>query len=147
MVFSSSFSQRKDMKLINTLTLITWVLVMLVACVGTSGDSLNGTTWELYSIGKYSPVAGGKITIRFEDGQASGSSGCNLYGGAYQVNGNKINFRELESTLMACVDPAMMEQETTFMQFLGEAQRLEILDGQLLMYRSDGEALTFIPAR
>ena len=135
------------MKTINALTLITWVVVTLVACGGTSGDPLNGSTWKLYSIGKYSPIAGSKITIRFEDGQASGNSGCNSYGGEYQVNGDKINFQELESTLMACMDPAVMGQETTFMQFLGEAQRIEIVGGQLQIFRSDGEALTFIPAR
>ena len=135
------------MKTINALTLITWVVVTLVACGGTSGDPLNGSTWKLYSIGKYSPIAGSKITIRFEDGQASGNSGCNSYGGEYQVNGDKINFQELETTLMACMDPAVMGQETTFMQFLGEAQRIEIVGGQLQIFRSDGEALTFIPAR
>ncbi len=135
------------MKIINALTLITWVVVMLVACGGISGDPLNGSTWKLYSIGKYSPIAGSKITIRFEDGQASGNSGCNSYGGEYQVNGDKINFQELESTLMACMDPALMGQETTFMQFLGDAQRIVIVGGQLQIFRSDGEALTFIPAR
>ena len=59
------------MKLINALTLITWVAIMLVACGGTGGDPLNGTTWELYSIGKYSPIADSRITVHFEDGQVS----------------------------------------------------------------------------
>lgn len=133
------------MKLINTLTLITWVLVMLVACVGTSGDSLNGTTWELYSIGRYSPITGSKITIHFEEGLASGSSGCNSYGGAYRVDGNKINFQELESTLMACIDPSgVMEQESTYLNFLGEANRLEIDGGKMQIFRSDGQGLIFV---
>ena len=73
------------MKLINTLTGITWVAIMLVACGGTGGDSLSGTTWELYSIGKYSPIAGSTTTIRFEGGQVSGLGGCNQYGGEYQT--------------------------------------------------------------
>jgi len=135
------------MKLINTLTIITWVLVMLVACGGTGSDSLNGTAWELYSIGKYSPIAGGKITIRFEDGQVSGTAGCNSYGGEYQVNGKQIKFNQMASTLMACVDQSMMEQESTYLKFLGEAQRFELANGQLQIYRSDGEALTFVRAQ
>jgi heat shock protein HslJ len=53
----------------------------------------------------------------------------------------------LMSTLMACADPAMMEQETTFMQHLGEAGRFKLADGQLLIYWSEHEALTFVSAQ
>ena len=136
------------MKLINTLTLITWVAIMLVACGGTGGDPLNGTTWKLYSIGKYSPIAGSMTTIHFEDGQVSGSGGCNSFGGIYQVNGDKIEFQEVESTLMDCIDPSgVMEQETTFLNFLWDAQSFEVIEGQLQISRSDGETLTFTPAK
>jgi len=146
MAFSSSSSQRKGimMKLINTLTAVTWTLVMLVACGKTGGDPLDGTSWELYSMGKYSPIAGSKITIQFENGQVSGNGGCNSYGGEYRVNGDKLELGMLMSTLMACADPAMMEQETIFMQALGDAQGFEIVGGQLQMYGSGGEALTFV---
>ena len=135
------------MKLINTLTVITWFVVMLVACGGTGGDPLNGTSWELYSMGKYSPIAGSRITINFKDGQVNGNSGCNTYGGDYQLNGDKIEFGMLMSTLMACADPAMMEQESIFMQYLGGTRSFEIVDGQLQIYGSEGEALTFVPAQ
>jgi len=132
------------MKLINTLTTITWILVMLVACGGTEGDPLNGTSWELYSIGKYSPIAGSKITINFEEDQVSGNSGCNSYGGEYRVSGDKVEFGMLMSTMMACADPAMMEQETTIMQYLGDAERFEIVNDRLQLYGSKGETLTFV---
>jgi heat shock protein HslJ len=136
------------MKLINTLTVITWFLVMLVACGITNGNPLNGTTWELYSIGRYSPITGSKTTIRFEDGQVSGLGGCNQYGGAYQVSGQTLSFSALQMTEMACASPAgVMEQENAYLKFLGEAQSFELADGQLQMYRSDGETLTFVPAR
>ena len=128
---------------------LAFLLIMLTACSAFPGanDSLEGTHWELYAYSKARPIEGSTITISFEDGQVRGSSGCNSYGGEYQVYGDKIEFRMLMSTLMACVDSAMMEQETTFMQFLGDAQRFEMIDGQLQVFRSDGEALTFIPAK
>ena len=133
------------MKLINTLTLITWVLVMLVACGGTSGDPLNRTTWELYSIGKYSPIAGSKTTIRFEDGQVSGLGGCNQYGGEYKSSGQTLSFSMLHMTEMACMSPeGIMDQEQLFLQYLGDARSFEIVNGQLQISGADGEALTFV---
>ena len=136
------------MKLINTLTVITWVVIMLVACGWTGGDALNGTTWELYSIGKYSPIAGSKTTIQFDNGQVHGLGGCNQYGGEYQVSGNRLSFDKLYMTEMACMSPeGVMDQESTFLRFLGNAQRFEIMNGQLQILRSDGETLTFILAQ
>ena len=134
------------MKLIQTLTMITWVVVMLVACGGTSdGDSLNGTTWELYSIGKYSPIAGSKTTIRFEDGQVNGLGGCNQYGGEYKSSGQRLSFSTLYMTEMACMSPeGIMDQEQLFLQYLGDARGFEIMNGQLQITVSDGETLTFV---
>jgi len=64
------------------------------------------------------------------------------------VNGDKIAFSEVFSTMMACPEPeGIMEQETMFLQFLGDVQRFEMADGQLQVFRSDGEALTFVPAK
>lgn len=133
------------MKLINTLTLITWVAIMLVACGWTNGDSLNGTTWELYSIGKYSPVAGSKTTIQFDDGQVSGLGGCNHYGGEYQTSGDRLSFDKLNMTEMACMSPeGVMDQENAYLQFLGDARKFELADNHLKLYGSGGEALTFV---
>lgn len=126
--------------------LVILTAILLSACGGIGSDPLNGASWELHAFGKAFPVEGRAITISFEDGQVSGSAGCNSFGGEYQVSGANIEFGMLMSTLMACADPAMMEQETAFMQFLGDAQRFEVADRQLQIYRSDGEALTFVPA-
>ena len=133
------------MKLINTLTVITWVVIMLVACGWTGGDALNGTTWELYSIGKYSPIAGSKTTIQFDNGRVHGLGGCNQYGGEYQVSGNRLSFDKLYMTEMACMSPeGVMDQESTFLRFLGGAQGFELVDNHLQIYGAGGEALTFV---
>ena len=122
------------MKLINTLTVITWVLVMLVACGITSGNPLNGTTWQLYSIGQYSPVANSTTTIRFEDGQVSGLGGCNQYGGAYQVSGQTLSFSALYMTEMACTSPAgVMEQESAYLETLGAVTTFSISGDDLTL--------------
>ena len=128
-----------------SIALAALLIILFSACSNLGNASLDGTSWELYAISKHRPVDGSAITISFEDGRVTGHSGCNSYGSEYQVNGNKIDIGMLESTLMACTDPAKMEQETMFLRFLGQAQRIEFADGQLLIYWSDHEALTFIP--
>ena len=127
------------------ITLITLVSILLSACANADSLSLNGTSWQLVAIGKQQPISGSTITLTFEDGRVNGNSGCNSFGGEYQLKGDTVQFGMLMSTMMACADSAMMNQESTFMQFLGDAQRLEIVDGKLQIYRSDGDALTFVP--
>lgn len=112
-----------------------------------ANDPLAGTSWTLTSIGGKGLVPGSNITLEFKDGQASGNAGCNSYGGGYQVNGNKVEFQQMASTLMACADSDMMVQESAYLGFLGKAQSFELADGQLQIYRSDGEALTFVPQK
>ena len=129
-----------------SLALTALLIILFSACSNLGDASLDGTSWELYAISKHRPIEGSTITISFEDGRVTGFSGCNSYGSTYQVNGSKITFEIFESTLMACADPAMMDQETAFMQMLGNSQRFELADGQLLIYWSEHEALTFAPA-
>ena len=130
---------------IKIISLVILFVILLSACGNIDGESLNGTSWELVVINNRHPIEGSTITISFKDGQVSGSSGCNSFSGEYQVRGKKIEFGMMMSTLMACVDPAMMEQETAFMQYFGNTQRFELVDGQLQFFGSGDEALMFIP--
>lgn len=99
-------------------------------------------------MGRYSPIAGSVTTIKFEGGQVSGLGGCNQYGGEYKISGGRLSFSALYMTEMACESPeGVMDQESAYLQFLGEARSFEIVDGQLQISRSDGEALTFVPVR
>ena len=76
---------------------LAFLLIMLTACSAfpSAADPLDGTSWELYAYRKSRPVEGTTLTIKFEDGQVSGSAGCNSFGGSYQVNGEKIAFGEV----------------------------------------------------
>lgn len=134
---------------LKVLSLVLTLFALLLSACGIpdpfGSDPLDNTNWELVAIGKHRPIEGSYISISFEGGQASGSSGCNRYGGGYQVNGEEITFDAMYMTEMACANADMMDQEFEYMQNLGNAQRFEILDGQLLVYWSDHEALTFVP--
>jgi heat shock protein HslJ len=131
------------------LILITLTTLLLSACSAVSGvnDPLDGSSWQLSSYNGKSPLAGTTVTLEFKDGQAGGKAGCNGYGSAYEVDGEKLVFREVASTLMACTAPGVMEQEAEFLGSLNDVERFELSDGRLQLYRSGGEALTFIPTQ
>jgi heat shock protein HslJ len=130
--------------------LATIVLLSLAACSETgpaTEDPLDGTSWVLIGYGLAAPLPGTEITAKFDQGQVSGSSGCNSYGGSYEVKGDSISVRELFHTEMACLDPeGIMEQEQTYLEYLSGAQTFHLSHGQLQFTRADGETLTFIPA-
>ncbi|HET6823700.1 MAG TPA: META domain-containing protein, partial [Anaerolineales bacterium] len=56
-----------------------------------------------------------------EDGTVSGTSGCNGLGGDYSAEGDQITFGEFVSTLMACDDPIMRQEESAHKVMTGTA--------------------------
>jgi heat shock protein HslJ len=108
-------------------------ITMLAACGG-SGDAdptLPGTSWTVTSINRV-PAADPKPTIQFaDDGTVSGNTTCNQYSGTYTVDGKKITFSPLASTMMACTDPALSAQESIFVETVQGATNWAIDDGNL----------------
>jgi heat shock protein HslJ len=113
-----------------------------------SMHDLMETNWQLVSFGDENPIIlNTVITLVFDDGNSfGGSAGCNSYGGTYEVNGNEITFGETVSTMMACLDEGIMEQEQAYLNALNSATRYEIADNRLVIEYGDGQTLTFIPA-
>jgi hypothetical protein len=64
---------------------------------------LTGIEWRLVSLGptgaEQDVIPGTTVTLRLgEDGRAGGSTGCNTYGGSYQVRGDSISFNRIVAT-------------------------------------------------
>ncbi len=131
-------------------TLAVVTLLALAACSGTGStveDPLDGTSWVLVGYGLAAVLPGTQITATFEDGQVGGSSGCNTYGGSYEVKGESISVAKIFMTEMACLDPeGVMEQEQTYLEYLSGVTTFRVSEGQLQMTRPDGETLVFRPA-
>lgn len=109
-------------------------------------DPLNGSAWLLVSLEERAPIPGVEITADFDVGSVHGSSGCNSFRGSYQVNGDRIEFREIGSTLMACLVPeGAMDQEQKFVALLSSSESFQIVDGQLQLFRSGRTLLKFVP--
>ena len=111
---------------------------------------LTGTEWRLVSFGpagnEASLVAGTTVTLKFgEDGRASGSTGCNSYGGTYQVRGDNVSFGRLISTKRACLDQNANQQEQRFLSALETANRFRLSSNRLTILSDRGRsALNFV---
>ncbi|NLT06911.1 MAG: META domain-containing protein [Solirubrobacterales bacterium] len=109
-------------------------------------DALVGTAWRLVPGGDEWQAAE-LPTIEFgADGRATGSAGCNRFGGDYTVDGDTLELGELASTLIGC-EPAVMEAERGYLDTLARVARWEIDGERLTLADADGEPLlTFRPA-
>jgi heat shock protein HslJ len=112
----------------------------------TVGDAtmggLAGVTWTLVSYGDPAnpqPVVGTTpITLIFSDTGVGGNAGCNTFGGSFQFDRNSLTISQVVSTLMACTDQAVMEQETAFLNALSSASTFQINGSQLQINYADG---------
>ena len=129
-----------------------FVLLLLIAvpAIVQGQSGLAGTEWRLVSFGpsgaEVDVVQGTTVTANFgEDGRVGGSTGCNNYGGTYEVRGDTISFGRLISTRRACLDQNANEQERRFLAALEAASRFRLSGGRLTIFSDRGRsALNFV---
>lgn len=92
-------------------------------------------SWTVRQFGYEVPIAGSTITLeRFEPGRIAGLASCNRYNATVTREGDGIRILPPASTLMACPDEALAEQEQRFLEALTEVESIELArDGQLVM--------------
>ncbi|GJM33419.1 MAG: hypothetical protein DHS20C18_24200 [Saprospiraceae bacterium] len=108
---------------------------------------MNGTSWQLINYQlegtSYTPEAADRPWLKFEnDGKINGNTGCNSFGGSYQLQNSELSTTQLFQTEMACMDK--METESHFMQLL-QLQNSLSKNGDQLIFKSDKGMLTFTP--
>jgi heat shock protein HslJ len=113
---------------------------------------LEKTLWTLVNVEGQPLPAEMILTAFFEPdpavsgtGAISGQSGCNQYGGGYQVTDNSLAISNLFTTMMAC-DESVMEVETAYIQALSTSQTFAIT-GMNLMISTEQGVLTFSASR
>ena len=107
---------------------------------------LEAKKWLLVSVdGKPVKLAKGAAYISFDsgEGKAGGNSGCNSFGGGYEVSGDAIKFTDLVSTMMACGTGDRMDVERRFMDALQNADRFEVAGGKLKFMTGERIVLEF----
>jgi heat shock protein HslJ len=157
---SSCRGELDIMKKISLVLLISMLLLSTAAAAGctsnvtpspnatttsttSSAMQLEGTAWKLTSLttetGMNNTLPNTTITALFDDGNVTGSSGCNRYFGSYQLNKTEIKIGQVGSTLMFCSDPdGVMTQETTYLLLLTNVTSYAISNNELTLSDSLG---------
>ena len=133
--------------------LIISLVLIVSACTSTQpgGEVLTiPSKWNLVSFGKKGAetpvIQNSAITLEFaENNQVGGSGGCNSYGAKVEVQGKTLTISEIVSTLMACVDDQVMEQETQYFTALQGVSNYEISGDNMTIFYEDGQSqLNFV---
>lgn len=114
----------------------------------TNSNPLAGTSWILKELDGAAPAEGGRDQANLEflaDGSIAGTTGCNRYFGPFSVDGETITTGQLGSTMMACAEP-LMAQEQTFLAILGSAASYTLADDTLTITAADGRTIAFTRA-
>lgn len=129
------------------LTLIALALVGSACSAFQPGaaDLAIPSSWSLVSIGipgSETPIVeGSSVTLEFnENNQLGGTAGCNSYGAQYTLQGNSLTVKEVVSTLMACADDLVMQQETQFLTSLQSATSIAFSGDNLTIFYDNGQS-------
>ncbi|AOJ10867.1 META domain-containing protein [Burkholderia mayonis] len=119
---------------------------------------IDDTSWELVNWrnadGSQRDVPHGdngepiKLALSTQSGvrRAAGFSGCNRYGGTYDVKNGVLSFGPLVGTRMACIAPARAKLERDYLAALDHIAKagVQMRDPQqLILITDDGATLTF----
>ena len=102
-----------------------------------AASSLEGLSWRLESYGapgsETAVLANTEITAMFDKafGRVTGTAGCNSYTGAYKVDGDKLTVSGVVTTLKACLEEPVMQQERAYLGVLESAESYRIENGRL----------------
>jgi len=109
------------MKTLFQITGIVALVVIVGACKTTSGssqsqpeNSITEKHWKLVEINGKPVEATSReafIILKNEDNRVNGNGGCNTLNGTYVISqGNRINFSQMTSTMMACLNMKVEEE-------------------------------------
>ncbi len=112
----------------------------LTGCGGKSAAELTRFVWSVMAIGDDAIHEPEGPSIRFMvDGEISGSTGCNSFGGSYELIDDRLHVGPLRMTRRACVG-AGAELEAKMIAFLGAPISFDLEPGGNLVLSGEGGA-------
>ena len=120
----------------------------LSGCGGEPAELLTGGEWQVTGIEGAAVLADAVPTIEFDaEGSVYAKGSCNRYRGGYKLTGESFTMGPFASTMMACPEP-MMEQEQRFLAAMAKVAafamtpegglELKALDGTVLVAAARG---------
>ena len=113
------------------------ILVFAAAAANPLEGSWDVTGYNNGNEAVVSPLADSTLTAIFTADQVSGSAGCNEYSGGYTLDGTTLKIGPLASTMRACSDEAVNQQEQQFLAALENSTTFD-QSGNILTLRADG---------
>jgi len=111
-----------------------------------AASKLEGVKWMLESIGgKKVSGAGAAAFIRFDaaKGSVGGDTSCNVFGGSYTTNGQRLTVGEVIATMRACIEDDRMTIERQLLDALETTNRYAVSGNRLTLFRNQRALLTF----
>ncbi len=110
---------------------------------------LTGTMWHLVGIrekGVDRPMWNASpLTAEFSEGFIRGDTGCNGYGGEYEIEGSVFSVVEIAQSAQGCAEEGQMERESTFVKALTAAERFTLEEESLIILSGDIELIFALP--
>ena len=135
-----------------TLLFLAASAVFLVACsaAGSSGPpaaGLDGRTFLSTQVTGFDLVPGTQVRLTFTNGELSAQAGCNIMGGTYSIEGDRLRTTQMFMTEMGCDGPRQAQDEW-LAGFLGnvtftlDGDTLVLTDGTVRLTLTDKEVVT-----
>jgi len=113
--------------------------------------ALVGTSWELEAVigaggldASASSPLGEPATLELaHDGTITGSTGCNGFGGTYEVDGDQFTVGELAHTTHACPGDDIAAQARTLQELYAQPLTVSIKGEVLTLSAADGSGLVY----
>lgn len=108
---------------------------------------LEETVWLLQSINGEPALPDVEVILEFfvDTHTFRGSTGCNQYGGPYEIKEQKFDIIEVEMSARNCLQEDLMEQERRYEDLLWNVTIYAIENGTLMLKTDSGETLAFLP--
>lgn len=120
--------------------ILQWDDETLNGCGGEPLSLLTDREWVIEDLDGQGIVDQSRITLQFfaQDGRVAGTASCNRYHGGFTLTGENLTFQHPASTLMACPE-ALMHQEQTFFRILAAVTGFDIdATGALVLSGPEG---------
>jgi heat shock protein HslJ len=113
-------------------------------------SELQGTSWVLTTFGpndnQTAVLPDTELTLNFDGEQINGSAGCNSYFADVTIEDDgTLSVGLVGSTLMACMDEGVMQQESNFLAALAQATSYSLSGNRLTLHTENG-SLAFVAA-